>query len=147
MTILETMMPLDFMAFRDLLCPASGFQSLQFRLLENKLGVKQELRVKYGYPKVFARDPEAVEAIKRSEEEPSLSTLVQSWLSRTPGLEVHDFDFWGKYKRSTEKMLAEQEQAIHVSKPEATNLVTRNVVPNRYMKLSESNYQTEINKA
>ncbi|XP_011055913.1 PREDICTED: tryptophan 2,3-dioxygenase isoform X1 [Acromyrmex echinatior] len=112
-TILETMTPLDFMAFRDLLCPASGFQSLQFRLLENKLGVKQELRVKYNYIKIFGRDPEAIEAIKRSEEEHSLSTLVQSWLSRTPGLETHDFDFWGKYKRAVEKMLTEQEQAIH----------------------------------
>ena len=39
--ILETMTPLDFMEFRNYLCPASGFQSLQFRLLENKLGVKQ----------------------------------------------------------------------------------------------------------
>ncbi|XP_011646889.1 tryptophan 2,3-dioxygenase isoform X1 [Pogonomyrmex barbatus] len=114
-TILETMTPLDFMAFRNLLCPASGFQSLQFRLLENKLGVKQELRVKYSYLKIFGRDPEAIEAIKRSEEEPSLNTLVQSWLSRTPGLEAHDFDFWGKYKRSVEKMLAEQEEAIHKS--------------------------------
>ncbi|XP_071559570.1 tryptophan 2,3-dioxygenase [Temnothorax nylanderi] len=112
-TILETMIPLDFMAFRDLLCPASGFQSLQFRLLENKLGVKQELRIKSNYLKIFGRDPKAIEAIKRSEEEPSLSTLVQSWLSRTPGLETHDFDFWGKYKRSVEKMLAEQKQTVN----------------------------------
>ncbi|XP_076237173.1 tryptophan 2,3-dioxygenase vermilion [Calliopsis andreniformis] len=111
-TILETMTPLDFMAFRDFLCPASGFQSLQFRLLENKLGVKQEHRVKYNqsYSRVFGRDPKAIEAIKRSEEEPSLSCLVQKWLARTPGLETHDFDFWGKYKRSVEKLLAEQEQ-------------------------------------
>lgn len=112
-TILETMTPLDFMAFRDYLCPASGFQSLQFRLLENKLGVKQEHRVKYNqsYTRVFGRDPKAIDAIKRSEEEPSLSCLVQRWLARTPGLETHDFDFWGKYRRSVEKMLAEQEQA------------------------------------
>ncbi|EEC03964.1 tryptophan 2,3-dioxygenase, putative, partial [Ixodes scapularis] len=38
--ILETMTPLDFMEFRGYLAPASGFQSLQFRLIENKLGVK-----------------------------------------------------------------------------------------------------------
>ena len=38
--ILETMTPLDFMDFRDYLSSASGFQSLQFRLLENKLGLK-----------------------------------------------------------------------------------------------------------
>ncbi|XP_011265180.1 tryptophan 2,3-dioxygenase [Camponotus floridanus] len=114
-TILETMTPLDFMAFRDYLCPASGFQSLQFRLLENKLGVKREHRVKYNqsYMRIFGRDPKAIEAIKRSEEEHSLSILVQKWLTRTPGLEAHDFDFWGKYKRSVEKMLTEQEQAAH----------------------------------
>ena len=34
------MTPLDFMDFRDYLSSASGFQSLQFRLLENKLGIK-----------------------------------------------------------------------------------------------------------
>lgn len=130
MTILETMTPLDFMAFRHLLCPASGFQSLQFRLLENKLGVKQELRVKYNYIKIFGRDPTAIEAIKRSEEEHSLSTLVQSWLSRTPGLETHDFDFWGKYKRAVEKMLTEQEQAIHVTTLDLTNFVTHNITLN-----------------
>lgn len=56
--ILETMTPLDFMEFRGYLCPASGFQSLQFRLLENKLGLKQELRVKYNqqYSRVFGKD-------------------------------------------------------------------------------------------
>lgn len=115
-TILETMTPLDFMAFRDYLCPASGFQSLQFRLLENKLGVKQEHRVKYNqnYTRVFGRDPKAIEAIKRSEEEPSLSCLVQKWLARTPGLETHNFDFWEKYKRSVENLLDEQEQLARV---------------------------------
>jgi len=56
--ILETMTPLDFMDFRNYLRPASGFQSLQFRLLENKLGVKAEHRVKYNknYTKVFGND-------------------------------------------------------------------------------------------
>ena len=39
--ILETMTPLDFMEFREYLTPSSGFQSLQFRLLENKLGLRQ----------------------------------------------------------------------------------------------------------
>lgn len=40
MSILETMTPLDFMDFRKYLSPASGFQSLQFRLMENKIGIK-----------------------------------------------------------------------------------------------------------
>ncbi len=46
--VLETMTPLDFLEFRDLLVPASGFQSMQFRLIENKLGVRPEDRVTFG---------------------------------------------------------------------------------------------------
>lgn len=45
--ILESMAPPDFAEFRPYLKPASGFQSIQFRLLENKLGIRNELRVKY----------------------------------------------------------------------------------------------------
>ena len=38
--VLETMMPTDFLAFRDHLMPASGFQSFQFRELEYVSGLK-----------------------------------------------------------------------------------------------------------
>ena len=38
LTVLETMTPNDFLKFRDHLMPASGFQSVQFRLLEKKCG-------------------------------------------------------------------------------------------------------------
>ena len=41
--ILETMTPMDFLDFRDMLRPASGFQSWQFKELEAKLGLKFEL--------------------------------------------------------------------------------------------------------
>jgi hypothetical protein len=34
LTVLETMTPLEFLDFRDVLFPASGFQSVQFRLVE-----------------------------------------------------------------------------------------------------------------
>ena len=40
--ILETMTPQDFMEFRTLLSPASGFQSVQFRELEFLSGLKDE---------------------------------------------------------------------------------------------------------
>lgn len=40
--ILETMTPQDFLEFRSLLAPASGFQSVQFRELEFLSGVKDE---------------------------------------------------------------------------------------------------------
>lgn len=106
------MTPLDFMDFRDYLSPASGFQSLQFRLLENKLGVKTEHRVKYNqkYSHVFGTEPEAIEAIVKSEQDPSLSDLVQRWLERTPGLEMDGFNFWGKFKDSVDALLNDKEE-------------------------------------
>ena len=36
--VMETMTPQDFMSFRDYLVPASGFQSVQFKMLEIGLG-------------------------------------------------------------------------------------------------------------
>jgi len=40
--VLESMRPVDFLAFRGRLKPASGFQSAQFRELESLLGLKDE---------------------------------------------------------------------------------------------------------
>ena len=42
--ILDTMTPLDFLEFRNLLTPSSGFQSAQFRLIEATLGLQMERR-------------------------------------------------------------------------------------------------------
>lgn len=109
--ILETMTPLDFMEFRGYLTPSSGFQSLQFRLLENKLGIRQENRVRYNqsnYVKVFGSDAAAMAELKRSEEEPSLCDLVQRWLERTPGLEEHSFNFWLQYQRTVDALIKDQ---------------------------------------
>lgn len=98
--ILETMTPLDFLEFREHLATASGFQSLQFRLLENRLGLKEENRVKYNqqhYKNVF-NDPESVALLNDSVTSPSLLTLLESWLERTPGLEESGFNFWAKFQ-------------------------------------------------
>jgi len=46
--VLETMTPTDFLAFRDQLRPASGFQSSQFREIEYVSGLKDERFLK-GY--------------------------------------------------------------------------------------------------
>src|SRR5215208_771854 len=45
-SILETMTPLDFLAFRDHLRPASGFQSSQFREIETVSGLKDRRHLK-----------------------------------------------------------------------------------------------------
>lgn len=58
---------------------------------------------------------EATKQIERSETEPSLSSLVQRWLERTPGLELDGFNFWGKYQRAVEILLGEQIILANVS--------------------------------
>ncbi len=66
-TILETMLPTHFMAFRGLLEPASGFQSEQFREIEFLCGLKDEKMLRYHRP-----TPEAYASLKRRLEQPSL---------------------------------------------------------------------------
>lgn len=43
----------------------------------------------------------------RSESEPALLALIERWLERTPGLNTHGFNFWGKFQTVVDKMLAE----------------------------------------
>lgn len=96
--IVETITPLDFAAFRGGLGSASGFQSWQFRILENKLGVRNMRRVRYNnqnYVDIF--DDGLREMVIRSESEPSLFELINSWLERTPGLHTSNFDFWNEF--------------------------------------------------
>jgi tryptophan 2,3-dioxygenase len=66
-TILETMLPTHFLAFRGLLEPASGFQSEQFREIEFLCGLKDEKMLRYHKP-----TPQAYASLKRRLEEPSL---------------------------------------------------------------------------
>ncbi|KAI1296607.1 Tryptophan 2,3-dioxygenase [Halotydeus destructor] len=125
-SILETMTPLDFFEFRASLAPASGFQSVQFRLIENKLGVKNTLRTNYGknsYLKIF-EDPKVIETVQRSEEEPSLLNLIETWLERTPGIDEKDFDFWSKYTEIVNNMIeSTQEAADAEDEPVAKELL------------------------
>nr|CAD2157885.1 unnamed protein product [Meloidogyne enterolobii] len=89
------MSPLDFVEFRNFLTSASGFQSLQFRLLENKLGILNKNRVSYNYQhykEVFIKNDQENDKIKQSEREPSLFILIDRWLSRTPGIYEEEFD-------------------------------------------------------
>lgn len=63
---------------REYLSAASGFQSLQFRLLENKIGVPDNLRVPYNrrhYRDNFKGHES--EMVLKTEQEPTLLKLVE----------------------------------------------------------------------
>jgi tryptophan 2,3-dioxygenase len=111
--VLETMTPLDFLDFRDDLIPASGFQSVQFRLIENKLGMRRRDRLQIQdapYTSRFTKEDAA--RVEASEKEPSLFDLIQAWLERTPFLHFGDFDFWREYRRAVEAMLTADRVSI-----------------------------------
>ena len=75
-TILETMLPTHFLAFRAKLEPASGFQSEQFRELEFLCGLKDAKMLKYHRP-----TPEAHAQLERRLRDPSLHDALFAALS------------------------------------------------------------------
>lgn len=99
--ILETMTPLDFLEFRDFLYPASGFQSLQWRLIETKLGLREEQRFNYNQCSfTSALKPKQLPEITATQSEPSLFELIEKWLERNPYLQDVDFNFWQAYRNA-----------------------------------------------
>lgn len=103
--VLETMTPLDFLEFRDYLYPASGFQSVQFRLIETKLGLKEKDRLLYNQTPFYQHLPESHQKIvKEALQKNSLFMLIDQWLARTPFLQNHEFDFWKAYQKAVTDM-------------------------------------------
>src|SRR5205823_14765668 len=60
LSVLETMIPSDFIQFRDRLRPASGFQSVQFREIEFACGLKDRK-----YVGMFKNDPAAAARLEK----------------------------------------------------------------------------------
>jgi tryptophan 2,3-dioxygenase len=67
LSVLETMMPSDFIQFRDRLKPASGFQSVQFREIEFASGLKDQR-----YIGMFRENPTATARLEKRLAEPTL---------------------------------------------------------------------------
>ena len=104
--VLETMTPMDFLDFRDLLVPASGFQSLQFRLIETRLGLRPAERVSFDKRPVDARlEPEDRVRLRAAEARPSLCDQIEDWLERTPFVQVSGYDFREVYRQAVLDML------------------------------------------
>jgi tryptophan 2,3-dioxygenase len=84
--IMETMTPMDFLDFRDMLRPASGFQSWQFKALEARLGLKYQHR--FGQEYYISQLKQAqIDLIKQAESQQSIIDLLNQWLERMPFFE------------------------------------------------------------
>jgi tryptophan 2,3-dioxygenase len=75
--VLTTMTPHDYLAFREALGAASGFQSFQYRLLEFRMGAKDPFMMK-----PHAHRPEAHAALRAALEAPSIYDEALRLLAR-----------------------------------------------------------------
>lgn len=91
--VMETMTTRDYLAFRDKLSPASGFQSGQLREIEILLGLRDDQRIPLGHEHSYMKalrnaDGSPSSAFRRVEarltDGPTLLDAIQDWLHRTP---------------------------------------------------------------
>ena len=75
--VLETLTPSEYLEFRDVLGPSSGFQSLQYRVIEFLLGNKNAQMLQ-----VFAYDPAAQAQLREVLEAPGLYDEFLRYLAR-----------------------------------------------------------------
>ena len=115
--IMETMTPMDFLDFRDMLRPASGFQSYQFKVLEAKLGLKYEHRHGQNYYLSQLKKKD-IDIIKDAEDGKSVLELINAWLERMPFITEA---FWKNYEQVYVSSLAEAEKGNAASFAEIFN--------------------------
>ncbi len=92
--VMETLTPQDFLAFRDKLTPASGFQSYQLREIEIVMGLGEEQRPDFGDAHALDHIKEVASTsstgrmawarIERAQREVTLRQAMHDWLYRTP---------------------------------------------------------------
>jgi tryptophan 2,3-dioxygenase len=105
--VMETMSPMDFLDFRDMLRPASGFQSIQFKILEGRLGLKFEQRHEKNHYLSQLREAE-ITTIHQAESQKTLLELLNNWLERMPFL--NENDFWTGYRKLYLESLSDGEK-------------------------------------
>nr|XP_054757031.1 tryptophan 2,3-dioxygenase B-like [Lytechinus pictus] len=106
LSVLETMFPMSFFNFRDYLSPASGFQSAQFRVFENKVGIKPDDRIQYMKDEYVSQcNPDKQKDILDAVDEETLFQIVERWLEQTHGLEEDGFNFWKRFGEKVEERL------------------------------------------
>lgn len=113
MSVMETMTPLDFLEFRDLLRPASGFQSIQFKMIEATLGLTYDQRHGQNYY-ISQLNEKDIARVKEAESKESLLVLINRWLERMPFIKGNNHwpqnSFWKDYRNIYESTLLDVEK-------------------------------------
>ena len=102
-TLIETMTPGEFMDFRSYLNPASGFQSMQWRILERTLGVPESKRVLKHYTEALT--DEHKHALDAATAGTNLFQALEHWLEQIPFMETETYAFWDVYRKAVADVL------------------------------------------
>lgn len=90
--LMETLTTRDYLAFRDKLYPASGFQSAQLREIEILMGLEASDRIPLGHEDYLralqnsdgSDSPASLRVKARLADRPNLKQALDEWLYRTP---------------------------------------------------------------
>lgn len=90
--LMETLTTRDYLAFRDKLSPASGFQSAQLREIEILMGLESADRIPLGHEDYLralqnadgSESPASQRVRARLADLPTLRQAIHAWLHRTP---------------------------------------------------------------
>lgn len=138
--ILETMTPMDFLEFRDLLIPASGFQSVQFKTIETLMGLTTKTRYTVDRESFLGRlshqDRTVIESLEQQE---SLFTLIEKWLLRLPFTEKENFIFWQQYEDAVSAMLSRDRTMIEAN-PHGSELEIN--IQKQYLESTKMTFQS-----
>jgi len=131
--LMESITTRDYLAFRDKLSPASGFQSAQLREIEIIMGLGEDERIALGHESSYRdalRDHDgsvtaASERVrKRLEDRPSIKESIDAWLFRTPirGSRPEDADDEAVVEAFIEDYLAAQAGQSELNEQDAAAL-------------------------
>ncbi|GAB5542235.1 MAG: tryptophan 2,3-dioxygenase family protein [Sandaracinaceae bacterium] len=151
--LMETMTTRDYLAFRDKLSPASGFQSAQLREIEILMGLGDDDRIPLGHEHSYmqalrypdgSESPASRRVEARLEDRPSLKEAIEAWLYRTPIDGAHpeqpdDDAIVARFRDAyLEAHRAESERGRQLAEHDALTAADRERLGERYRKTADS---------
>lgn len=152
--LMETMTTRDYLAFRDKLTPASGFQSAQLREIEILLGLPEHDRIALSSEGTYldalrdpggGKSPALERVLARLADRPSIADALHAWLGRTPILGSHQGDPAddAKVREFIDGYLAAHAREVHNARAEAVASATNDADRERLT----ARYEQEITAA